>query len=71
MAADNNISRSPWEQYYGPNLGYIREMYEKYVENPETVDPVYRETLRAIWSSTFNEGSERRCRSTSFDLGSG
>ncbi len=45
MAADNNISRSPWEQYYGPNLGYIQEMYEKYVENPETVDPVYRETF--------------------------
>ncbi|BBH20765.1 2-oxoglutarate dehydrogenase E1 component [Paenibacillus baekrokdamisoli] len=50
MAADSNIAQSPWEHYYGPNLGYIQEMYEKYVENPDSVDPVYRETF-AQWGA--------------------
>ncbi|SMG48489.1 2-oxoglutarate dehydrogenase E1 component [Paenibacillus aquistagni] len=32
-----------WEQYYGPNLGYIQEQYEQYLKNPDTVDAQYRE----------------------------
>jgi 2-oxoglutarate dehydrogenase E1 component len=28
-----------WEKFYGPNMGYIYEAYEKYKENPNTIDP--------------------------------
>ena len=30
---------SPWEEFHGPNLGYLAEMFEKYLANPEEVDP--------------------------------
>ncbi|WAA11273.1 2-oxoglutarate dehydrogenase E1 component [Fervidibacillus albus] len=28
----------PWEKFYGPNLGYVVEMYDLYVKEPELVD---------------------------------
>ncbi|HET7629662.1 MAG TPA: 2-oxoglutarate dehydrogenase E1 component [Bacillales bacterium] len=30
--------RGPWESFYGPNLGYVNEMYDRYRENPGAVD---------------------------------
>ncbi len=30
---------SPWEKFHGPNLGYIMEAYESYLQNPDDVDP--------------------------------
>lgn len=32
-----------WQQFYGPNLGYVEEQYELYKEDPEAVDPSLRE----------------------------
>ncbi|QYR19114.1 2-oxoglutarate dehydrogenase E1 component [Paenibacillus sp. sptzw28] len=48
MTASNQSGQSPWQLYYGPNLGYIQEMYDMYLDNPEDVDPSYRE-LFAQW----------------------
>ncbi|MBO7745972.1 2-oxoglutarate dehydrogenase E1 component [Paenibacillus sp. MWE-103] len=45
MTADSNDRKSPWELYYGPNLGYIEEMYEQYLRNPDDVDPAVRESF--------------------------
>ncbi|WP_172252955.1 2-oxoglutarate dehydrogenase E1 component [Saccharibacillus deserti] len=36
-------TQGPWEKYYGPNLGYVQEQYERYQENPGSVEPSYRE----------------------------
>lgn len=34
-----NRAESPWEAFHGPNLGYLAEMFEKYMQNPHEVDP--------------------------------
>ncbi|MGM0836423.1 MAG: 2-oxoglutarate dehydrogenase E1 component [Bacillota bacterium] len=31
-----------WERFYGPNMGYIYEEYDKYQEDPESVDDTIR-----------------------------
>ncbi|MDF2669949.1 MAG: 2-oxoglutarate dehydrogenase component, partial [Paenibacillus sp.] len=43
MTAGTEFDQSPWKQYYGPNLGYIQDMYERYARNPEEVEPSYKE----------------------------
>ncbi|MBM7563283.1 2-oxoglutarate dehydrogenase E1 component [Paenibacillus sacheonensis] len=45
MTADSNQHKSPWELYYGPNLGYIEEMYERFLLDPKDVDPAVRESF--------------------------
>ncbi|MBW7473146.1 2-oxoglutarate dehydrogenase E1 component [Paenibacillus oenotherae] len=46
MAVGNDERQSPWQLYHGPNLGYIQEQYEKFVDNPEEVEPSYREMFQ-------------------------
>ncbi|MBS4189629.1 2-oxoglutarate dehydrogenase E1 component [Bacillus sp. FJAT-49705] len=36
------------EGFYGPNLGYVIELYENYLQNPESVDP----DMRAYFDAT-------------------
>ncbi|QHW34576.1 2-oxoglutarate dehydrogenase E1 component [Paenibacillus rhizovicinus] len=43
MTADSIDRKSPWELYYGPNLGYIEEMYERFLRDPNEVDAAVRE----------------------------
>ncbi|KAA9000966.1 2-oxoglutarate dehydrogenase E1 component [Paenibacillus spiritus] len=43
MAAQEPYRDSIWSNYHGPNLGYIQEKYEQYLQDPETVEPRYRE----------------------------
>ncbi|MCL4560258.1 MAG: 2-oxoglutarate dehydrogenase E1 component [Chloroflexi bacterium] len=31
-----------WSDYYGPNAGYVIELYERYLDNPQSVDAVSR-----------------------------
>ncbi len=33
---------STWDAFYGPNAGYAQELYDRYLENPESVDPATR-----------------------------
>ncbi|WP_077614648.1 2-oxoglutarate dehydrogenase E1 component [Caenibacillus caldisaponilyticus] len=39
MATDRNGHESPWQQLYGPNLGYVQEQYERYLADPDSIDP--------------------------------
>uniref|UniRef100_A0AAE9PQA8 2-oxoglutarate dehydrogenase E1 component N-terminal domain-containing protein n=1 Tax=Paenibacillus polymyxa TaxID=1406 RepID=A0AAE9PQA8_PAEPO len=43
MTMEESSRQVPWQAYYGPNLGYVQDQYEKYVADPGTVDPAYRE----------------------------
>ncbi|TMB83883.1 MAG: hypothetical protein E6J44_08845, partial [Chloroflexi bacterium] len=35
------------ETFYGPNAGYVQELYERYLQNPANVDP----QTRAVFDS--------------------
>ncbi|WP_127579192.1 2-oxoglutarate dehydrogenase E1 component [Paenibacillus koleovorans] len=43
MPTEQSSISSPWQHYYGPNLGYVLDMYDRYLEQPETVDAAFRE----------------------------
>ncbi|WCK56915.1 2-oxoglutarate dehydrogenase E1 component [Aneurinibacillus sp. Ricciae_BoGa-3] len=38
-------SNTPWQDLSGPNLGYVQQLYEQYLEDPQTVD----EQMRALF----------------------
>jgi len=33
---------SDWDEFYGPNAGYVVELYDRYRRDPAAVDPVWR-----------------------------
>ncbi|WP_174733083.1 2-oxoglutarate dehydrogenase E1 component [Mesobacillus harenae] len=37
-----NATQAKWPQFLGPNLGYVEEQYEKFLENPQSVDEELR-----------------------------
>jgi 2-oxoglutarate dehydrogenase E1 component len=45
-----------WQDFQGVNAGYVAEMYERFRENPQAVDPATRE-LFARWVPTETTGS--------------
>lgn len=56
---DGMISEgNPWHDFHGPNLGYLIEQYDLYLENPDQVDESLR-SLFAKWGEPqveeFNE----------------
>jgi 2-oxoglutarate dehydrogenase E1 component len=44
----------PWGQFYGPNLGYVMEMYEQYLEDPDSVDPELKQLFEQ-WGAPTTE----------------
>lgn len=44
------VNPNTWANFYGPNLGYVQELYEQYQNDPESVDPSIRE-----WFETWGE----------------
>ncbi|MFC7392812.1 2-oxoglutarate dehydrogenase E1 component [Scopulibacillus cellulosilyticus] len=42
MAIDKTLSQQPWQGFFGPNLGYVQELYEEYQKDPDSVDPELR-----------------------------
>ncbi|WP_054949483.1 2-oxoglutarate dehydrogenase E1 component [Numidum massiliense] len=55
--------QSPWYKYYGPNLGYIMELYEQYVADAQSVD----ESVRALfeqWGSPPIDGAQAEATTT-------
>lgn len=48
--------RSPWNNFYGPNLGYIYELYEEYRDNPDSVDPDIK-ALFEEWGAPFSSST--------------
>ncbi|WP_241494652.1 2-oxoglutarate dehydrogenase E1 component [Bacillus coahuilensis] len=47
----------PWQSFSGPNLGYVMEMYELFVQNPEEVSPELRELFELYGSPTIEGDS--------------
>ncbi|MEK8127811.1 2-oxoglutarate dehydrogenase E1 component [Paenibacillus filicis] len=43
MAPTNQQAWDPWAAYYGPNLGYIQEQYERFLTDPGSVGADYRD----------------------------
>ncbi|MFZ4452366.1 2-oxoglutarate dehydrogenase E1 component [Salibacterium aidingense] len=39
----NTAKQEPWQEFFGPNLGYLMDLYEEYKNNPETLDEETRE----------------------------
>ncbi len=37
---------SDLEEFYGPNAGYVLDLYERYQQNPDAVDPATRDTFQ-------------------------
>lgn len=35
--------QTPWQRFYGPNLGYLNDLYEQYLEDPDSVDAQLKE----------------------------
>jgi 2-oxoglutarate dehydrogenase E1 component len=42
-----NMTTDKLSQFYGPNAGYVLELYEKYVADPSNVDPQTRATFES------------------------
>ncbi|GGG14938.1 2-oxoglutarate dehydrogenase E1 component [Paenibacillus abyssi] len=38
MTGSRKGKHNPWQTYYGPNLGYVQEQYERYVNDNTSVD---------------------------------
>ena len=52
---NNQDSQKIWEKFYGPNMGYIYEAYEKYKESPNSVDPSIKTLFDEFGSPPLNE----------------
>ncbi len=46
---------SIWHEFHGPNAGYVLELYERFRQNPEAVDPGTREFFRT-WTPPPDNG---------------
>lgn len=42
-AKESYPNESLWSKYYGPNLGYLQEKYDQFVQDPSSVEASYRE----------------------------
>jgi len=49
---------SELDQFHGPNAGYVLDLYDRYLANPESVDPETRAQF-AKWQPTELEGPHR------------
>lgn len=55
----NNVitAGSPWSAFSGPNLGYLMEQYELYLQNPEEVDSDLVELFRRYGAPVLEEAT--------------
>ncbi len=44
---------SPWSVFSGPNLGYVMEQYDLFLQSPEQVDTELVCTFPTIWFTNF------------------
>ena len=47
---------SIWREFHGPNAGYLVEAYERYRQDPNSVDEKTRELFRQLDATQFDEG---------------
>ncbi|WP_085521532.1 2-oxoglutarate dehydrogenase E1 component [Tuberibacillus sp. Marseille-P3662] len=61
MSTGNFSGKKPWEEFYGPNLGYVADQYEQYKNDPDSVEAELRE-LFTNWGpppATLSTGTEQ------------
>ncbi|HSE39272.1 MAG TPA: 2-oxoglutarate dehydrogenase E1 component [Acidobacteriota bacterium] len=46
-----------WTQFHGPNFAYVRELYEKYLSDPQSVDPATRELFEKYAAADDEPGT--------------
>ncbi|WP_164669650.1 2-oxoglutarate dehydrogenase E1 component [Virgibacillus doumboii] len=54
-----------WGKFHGPNIGYIEEQYDLYKEDPEAVDPSFKEMFDQYGSPVWLSQSERTAQPAS------
>jgi 2-oxoglutarate dehydrogenase E1 component len=50
---------NPWDQFTGVNAGYVQELYERYQQDPESVDEATRQAF-AAWAPTADSPASPR-----------
>lgn len=50
--------QNPWDNFHGPNLGYVMEQYEQYVNGADSVDPELKELFVRRGSPLFFETNQ-------------
>lgn len=64
MTLSEESSERFWEKFHGPNMGYVEEQYDLYVENPELVDVSIREMFDQYGEPTWlSEPIEEKSKS--------
>lgn len=53
MVIEKVNKNDPWAQFHGPNLGYVIEQYEQYVDGADSIDPELKELIVRL-SSTLS-----------------
>ncbi|WP_018922350.1 2-oxoglutarate dehydrogenase E1 component [Salsuginibacillus kocurii] len=43
MSRNQTQQEEAWEDFHGPNLGYVMDLYEEYKNDPENIDPEMKE----------------------------
>jgi 2-oxoglutarate dehydrogenase E1 component len=56
----------PWQKFYGPNLGYVIEMYELYKQDPASIDPEMRELFEK-WGAPRVQSDDQQDHATQAD----
>lgn len=60
MSKQSSYQGSPWKEFSGPNLGYVMEVYEQYVNDPDSVDP----DMKALFEQWGAPAAEQTAEST-------
>lgn len=58
MTNDQPFDGRHWRQFAGPNLAYLQEQYERYSQNPESVDSSIRELFRQRGAPPDNDAAD-------------
>jgi len=56
MSKSSNAHRSPYDNFTGPNLGYVMEMYDLFKSSPELVAPDLAEMFSRFGAPVQNDG---------------
>lgn len=69
MKTLDRMAEGPWQKYHGPNLGYIQDQYEKFLQDPESVEPGYRELFASWGPPPALEHNEKKADSQNHGTG--
>ncbi|MCH7322627.1 2-oxoglutarate dehydrogenase E1 component [Solibacillus sp. MA9] len=69
----NNVlpAGSPWSAFSGPNLGYVLEQYDLFLQSPEEVEPELVQLFQAYGGPVFVNGQAPVATTTAAVAGSG